>query len=160
MPAIAHSLRVPEEPEAALNQELAHRGQIEWSAGVLAILDEAIRMTRAPGIVFVEGRGGRRAAIAHSGFEVWEIIATWLEGNRRTDRSRSNVDTRTCRTGTPLYTTATSRTRRVIASRESSVITPRYRFYLDEDVPKSAATIGRALGLDIVSADVNFLSDV
>lgn len=30
---------------------------------------------------------------------------------------------------------------------------PPYRFYLDEDVPKDAATIGRSLGLDVVSAD-------
>lgn len=30
-------------------------------------------------IVFVENRG-RRAAIAGSGLEVWEVIATWKEG--------------------------------------------------------------------------------
>jgi hypothetical protein len=41
----------------------------------------------------------------------------------------------------------------VIASPELPLATLPYRFYLDEDVPKSAATIGRALGLDIVSAD-------
>lgn len=82
MAAVAHSLRIPEDLEAALNRELARRGQTEWSAGILAILDEAVRMNRAPGIVFVDGRGGRRAAVAHSGLEVWEIIATWLEGQR------------------------------------------------------------------------------
>ncbi|HEX5725982.1 MAG TPA: DUF433 domain-containing protein [Longimicrobiaceae bacterium] len=37
-------------------------------------------MSRAPGIVFVEGRDGRRAAVASCGLEVWEIVATWREG--------------------------------------------------------------------------------
>jgi uncharacterized protein (DUF433 family) len=77
MPSILHSLRVPEPLERALEAELARRGQAEWSAGVLELLDEALRMARAPGIVFVEGRGGRRAALAQTGLEVWEVIATW-----------------------------------------------------------------------------------
>src|SRR2546430_913412 len=83
MPAVAHSLRVPEELESEIRRELERRGQTEWSAGVLQLLDEAIRMVRAPGIVFVEGRGQRRAAVASSGLEVWEIVATWKEGTER-----------------------------------------------------------------------------
>jgi uncharacterized protein (DUF433 family) len=79
MPAVAHSLRVPEPLESEINREIARRGEREWSSGVLTILEEAVRMNRAPGIVFVEGRGGRRAAVAFSGLEVWEIIATWKE---------------------------------------------------------------------------------
>ena len=79
MPTILHSLRVPEALEAEINRELERRGATEWSAGVLEILNEAIRMVRAPGIVFVEGRAGRRAAVAHSGLEVWEVVATWKE---------------------------------------------------------------------------------
>jgi uncharacterized protein (DUF433 family) len=47
------------------------------------MLDEALRISRAPGIVFVDGRGGRRAAVAFSGLEVWEIVATWREGGER-----------------------------------------------------------------------------
>jgi uncharacterized protein (DUF433 family) len=35
-------------------------------------------------IIFIEGRGGRRAALA-SGLEVWEIIATWKEGGESWD---------------------------------------------------------------------------
>lgn len=46
-------------------------------------------MNRAPGVVFVEGRGGRRAAVAHSGLEVWEIVATWLEGGRSWETLRA-----------------------------------------------------------------------
>lgn len=81
MPATLRSLRVPAALERDLERELARRGQREWSAGVLELLDEAIRMTRVPGIVFVDARGGRRAAVAHSGLEVWEVIATWREGD-------------------------------------------------------------------------------
>lgn len=89
MPAAAHSLRVPSPLETELTRELRRRGAREWSAGVLAILDEAIRMARAPGIVFVEGRGGRRAAVAFSGLEVWEIVATWQEAGESWEQLRS-----------------------------------------------------------------------
>jgi uncharacterized protein (DUF433 family) len=89
MPASLHSLRVPEALDAEIERELARRGQREWSAGVLQLLDEALRMTRAPGIVFVDARGGRRAAVAHSGLEVWEIVATWREGNESWDTLRA-----------------------------------------------------------------------
>ncbi|MBI4544205.1 MAG: hypothetical protein HY703_03305 [Gemmatimonadetes bacterium] len=79
MPAVPHSLRVPEELDKEINRELKRRGEREWSSGVLSLVEEAVRMSRAPGIVFVEGRGGRRAAVAFSGLEVWEIVATWKE---------------------------------------------------------------------------------
>lgn len=88
MAASLHSLRIPEALESELERELERRGATEWSAGVLGILEEALRMSRAPGVVFVEGRGGRRAAIAHSGLEVWEIIATWKEGAESWDTLR------------------------------------------------------------------------
>ncbi len=81
MSTTLHSLRVPAVMEAAIAHELERRGEREWSAGVLSILEEALRMTHAPGVVFVDGRGGRRPAVAHSGLEVWEIIATWSEAN-------------------------------------------------------------------------------
>jgi uncharacterized protein (DUF433 family) len=34
-------------------------------------------MRRAPGIVFADGPGGRRAVVAGTGLDVWEIVATW-----------------------------------------------------------------------------------
>ena len=83
MPAVAHSIRVPEPLESEVNREIARRGAREWSSGVLSLLDEAVRASRAPGIVFVSARDGRRAAVAFSGLEVWEIVATWKEGGER-----------------------------------------------------------------------------
>lgn len=48
-----------------------------WSATTQELLDEAIRMRRAPGVVFADGPAGRRAVVAGSGLDVWEVIAAW-----------------------------------------------------------------------------------
>ena len=44
---------------------------------ITALLTEALKMRRVPGIVMVDGPTGRRAVVAGSGLDVWEIIATW-----------------------------------------------------------------------------------
>jgi len=41
------------------------------------LLQEAIKMRRCPGVIFAEGANGRRARVAGTGIEVWEIIATY-----------------------------------------------------------------------------------
>lgn len=38
------------------------------------LLEEALKMRRCPGILFSEGVTGRRARIAGTGVEVWEVI--------------------------------------------------------------------------------------
>lgn len=38
------------------------------------LLEEAIKMRRCPGIIFGEGITGRRARIAGTGIDVWEVI--------------------------------------------------------------------------------------
>jgi uncharacterized protein (DUF433 family) len=92
MPAIAHSIRVPETLENEIKREIARRGIREWSTGVLQLVDEAIRMSRAPGIVFVDAWDGRRAALAFSGLEIWEIIAFWKERNQNWEVFRSEFE--------------------------------------------------------------------
>jgi hypothetical protein len=92
MPSIAHSLRVPEALENEIKREIARRGVGEWSTGVLQLVDEAIRMSRAPGIVFVDARDGRRAALAFSGLEIWEIIAFWKERNEKWEIFREEFE--------------------------------------------------------------------
>lgn len=74
-----HSLRVPEELDREIRREIEFRGERDWSKGALSLMEEAVRASRVPGIVFVQRRDGRRPAVAFSGLEVWEIVATWKE---------------------------------------------------------------------------------
>jgi uncharacterized protein (DUF433 family) len=39
-----------------------------------ALVEEGVRMRRCPGITFTEGPTGRRATVAGSGVDVWEVI--------------------------------------------------------------------------------------
>lgn len=43
------------------------------------LLEMALSMQRFPGVVFVEGPAGRRAHLAGTGLDVWEIIALLRE---------------------------------------------------------------------------------
>ncbi len=69
-------IRVPEPLALEIGRE-ADRRRKSWSATAAELLDEAVRMRRAPGVVFVDGPAGRRAVVAGSGLDVWEIVATW-----------------------------------------------------------------------------------
>ena len=50
---------------------------------------EAERMQRVPGIIFVDGPAGRRARLAGTGLEVFEIIKHYHAGNDDWDELRS-----------------------------------------------------------------------
>jgi uncharacterized protein (DUF433 family) len=88
----ARGIRLPQELQREIEAEMDLRGVSEWSTMVVDLLEEAIRMRRAPGIVFVDGATGRRAVVAGSGLEVWEVVATWLEVGRNYDRLRLAYD--------------------------------------------------------------------
>jgi uncharacterized protein (DUF433 family) len=83
MASTERSLRVPEKLDREISRELQLRGEVEWSEGAISMLEEALRASRIPGIVFVQRRDGRRPAVAFSGLEVWEIIAIWKETGER-----------------------------------------------------------------------------
>lgn len=74
----ARGLRVSEELEREITREAEVRGK-SWSATTTELLQEAVRMRRAPGILFTSGPGGRRAVVAGTGLDVWEVIATWRQ---------------------------------------------------------------------------------
>jgi uncharacterized protein (DUF433 family) len=80
MASVQHSLRVPEQLDREISREIQFRGEQDWSKGAISLLEEAVRASRVPGIVFLQRRDGRRPAIAFSGLEVWEVAATWKEG--------------------------------------------------------------------------------
>lgn len=43
-----------------------------------------------PGVIFAEGPTGRRARIAGTGLDVWEIIATWRSVGRNYERLQAS----------------------------------------------------------------------
>jgi hypothetical protein len=59
----ARGLRLPEELEEEIEREMKLRGAT-FSELATSLLREAVRMRRVPGIVFMDGPAGRRAAIA------------------------------------------------------------------------------------------------
>jgi uncharacterized protein (DUF433 family) len=76
MGGIQKSLRLPEETVKEI-EEIAKETGEDFSAAVKDLLEEAIKMRRCPGIVFSSGVTGRRARIAGTGIEVWEIVAQY-----------------------------------------------------------------------------------
>ena len=76
MTTIQKSMRIPEDTVEAIEKIAQQKGK-DFSTVTKELLDESIRMYRCPGIVFTEGVNGRRARIAGSGIEVWEVIACY-----------------------------------------------------------------------------------
>lgn len=68
-------LRLPEDVDRGIESERRLRGT-SFSEEAIGLLREALRMRRVPGIYFVDGLDSRRAAVAGTGLEVWEIVAT------------------------------------------------------------------------------------
>ncbi len=76
MPTIQKSLRIPEEIIKEI-EDLATAEGKGFTTVANELLEEAIKVHRCPGIVFTEGTSGKRARIAGTGIEVWEVIATY-----------------------------------------------------------------------------------
>src|SRR4030066_603299 len=76
MAGVQKSLRLPPETTKEIEQMAKETGQ-DFSNVTKDLLQEAIKMRRCPGILFAEGTSGRRARVAGTGIEVWEIIATY-----------------------------------------------------------------------------------
>ena len=76
MPTRARGLRLPEDLQEEIEREMRLRGTT-FSEVASSLLREAVRMRRVPGIVFMDGPVGRRASIAGTGLDVWEVIATF-----------------------------------------------------------------------------------
>jgi len=92
MTSRAKGIRMPVEIDQAVREEMKRRGVAEWSTIVVELVDEGLRMRRAPGVVFVDGPVGRRPVIAGTGLDVWEVIAAWQELGRDYRRLRAAFD--------------------------------------------------------------------
>jgi uncharacterized protein (DUF433 family) len=70
-------------PEGTLERLDSRAKQIRETRTALAerYVDEGLRMDEHPGIAFADGPAGRRAVLAGSGLDVWEVIET-LRQNR------------------------------------------------------------------------------
>jgi uncharacterized protein (DUF433 family) len=76
MRTVQKSLRVPVEVAQAVQETAKAAGQ-DFSTMVNELLTEAVKMRWCPGVLFADGPSGRRARIAGTGIEVWEVIATY-----------------------------------------------------------------------------------
>jgi len=76
MAGVQKSLRLPAETTKEIEQMAKETGQ-DFSNVTKDLLQEAIKMRRCPGIIFAEGTSGRRARVAGTGIEVWEVIAAY-----------------------------------------------------------------------------------
>ena len=76
--SVARGIRLPQALDLALLAEAERRGRT-FSALATELLDEALKQRQAPGVTFVDGPGGRRAVVAGSGIDVWEVVRTWKE---------------------------------------------------------------------------------
>ncbi len=77
MATIQKSLRIPQDIIREI-EDIARLSGKDFAAAARELLEEAIKSHRCPGIVFTEGTRGRRARIAGSGIEVWEVIAIFV----------------------------------------------------------------------------------
>lgn len=87
MAVVRKRLQVPEDLVQAV-QEAADASGCDFSTMANELLAEAIKMRRCPGIIFAGGPAGRRARLASTGIEIWEIIASYKNLNRSFVRLR------------------------------------------------------------------------
>jgi uncharacterized protein (DUF433 family) len=76
--SVARGIRLPRTLDLALRAEAERRGHT-FSALATELLDEGLKQRQAPGVTFVDGAHGRRAVVAGSGIDVWEVVRTWKE---------------------------------------------------------------------------------
>jgi len=88
MQTITKSLRIPTETAEAIEQTARRVGR-NFSSVANELLDEALKMRRCPGIVFADGATGRRARLAGTGIDIWEVIATYQSVNQSWKRLKA-----------------------------------------------------------------------
>lgn len=80
------SFRLARRLVAAL-QERARESGLSMTALAARYLDEGLRRERHPLIVFRDGAAGRRAALAGTRLDVWQVVETVRRSSRSTDEA-------------------------------------------------------------------------
>jgi uncharacterized protein (DUF433 family) len=75
------NIQLSEEMERAMSAVARERGQ-DTDTLVTELVSEAYKMMVVPGIVFADGPAGRRARIAGTGIDVFEIVQAYLAEDR------------------------------------------------------------------------------
>lgn len=91
MASRARGIRLSERLEREIERDAQLRGQ-SFTSTTSEMLAEAVRMRRVPGVVFADGPAGRRATIAGTGLDVWEVIATWKDVGEQWGGLRESYD--------------------------------------------------------------------
>lgn len=76
MPTLQKSLRLSEGIVREIDY-IAKRAKKDFTAVTNELLEEAIKAHRSPGIIYSEGVSGKKARIAGTGIDVWEVIAVY-----------------------------------------------------------------------------------
>jgi len=87
MAGVQKSIRIPKEILKEIEQ-IAEENRKDFSSVANELLEEAVKTHRCPGIIFTEGVKGRRARVAGTGIEVWEVIATYQSVGESVKRLR------------------------------------------------------------------------
>jgi uncharacterized protein (DUF433 family) len=81
------SLRIPDEVRSAIERAASESAR-DFSSIANEMLTEAVKMRRIPGIYFANEAAGRRAKVAGTGIDVWQIIQEYQVLGRSMDRLR------------------------------------------------------------------------
>jgi len=87
MRTVQKSLRIPQEIANKI-KEIADANDRDFSTVANELLAEAVKIRRCPCILFSDGPSGRRAVLAGTGLDVWEVIATYKSLHRDIVRLR------------------------------------------------------------------------
>jgi uncharacterized protein (DUF433 family) len=82
------SLRIPDEVRQEIQDTVQRTGR-DFSSVANELLLEGVRMRRIPGIVFADGPAGRRARVAGTGIEVFEVVRDWQNLGQDWDELRA-----------------------------------------------------------------------
>lgn len=88
MATVQKSMRIPEKMIEEI-RAIARESGKDFSAMTKELLEVAVKMHRCPGIVFSEGVSGKRARIAGTGLEVWEVIANYKSLSENMERLKT-----------------------------------------------------------------------